>query len=263
METSKSVGCAPPLAIALISLCALAGCGNLPGFDSSPSFKSGEAPSYTIGSISRHDKTINDKGEEIVTKKELAKLSLTQPTNSSAYIFLPQKGPADTIACVTPAAAGLTQGVMSVKEGTLTVADKGGVTAKNTEGVSQGMLVLTSVDMANQYLANASFANCLAFASGMVHGPTAGKNLKEYILKAGDIALKLAEAKPDSERPESKMNTPAPSTGSGGAAPAPSAGASAAGSANKPSETKPDDRKSDATTSPMFDSMRGRPVLIR
>ena len=128
METSKSVGCAPPLAIALISLSALAGCGNLPGFDSSPSFKSGEAPSYTIGSISRHDKTINDKGEEIVTKKELAKLSLTQPTNSSAYIFLPQ--PADaTIACVTPAAAGLTQGVMSVKEGTLTVADKGGVTA--------------------------------------------------------------------------------------------------------------------------------------
>ena len=56
------------------------------------------------------------------------------------------------------------------------------------------MLVLTSVDMANQYLANASFANCLAFASGMVDGPTAGKNLKEYILKAGDIALKLAEA---------------------------------------------------------------------
>lgn len=252
METSKSVGCAPPLAIALISLSALAGCGNLPGFDSSPSFKSGEAPSYTIGSISRHDKTINDKGEEIVTKKELAKLSLTQPTNSSAYIFLPQ--PADaTIACVTPAAAGLTQGVMSVKEGTLTVADKGGVTAKNTEGVSQGMLVLTSVDMANQYLANASFANCLAFASGMVDGPTAGKNLKEYILKAGDIALKLAEAKPDSDRPESKVNTPAPSTGSGGAA----------GGANKPSEAKPDDKKSGATTSPMFDSMRGRPVLIR
>ena len=252
METSKSVGCAPPLAIALISLSAVAGCGNLPGFDSSPSFKSGEAPSYTIGSISRHDKTINDKGEEIVTKKELAKLSLTQPTNSSAYIFLPQ--PADaTIACVTPAAAGLTQGVMSVKEGTLTVADKGGVTAKNTEGVSQGMLVLTSVDMANQYLANASFANCLAFASGMVDGPTAGKNLKEYILKAGDIALKLAEAKPDSDRPESKVNTPAPSTGSGGAA----------GGANKPSEAKPDDKKSGATTSPMFDSMRGRPVLIR
>ena len=115
------------------------------------------------------------------------------------------------------------------------------------------MLVLTSVDMANQYLANASFANCLAFASGMVDGPTAGKNLKEYILKAGDIALKLAEAKPDSDRPESKVNTPAPSTGSGGAA----------GGANKPSEAKPDDKKSGATTSPMFDSMRGRPVLIR
>ncbi|QTD44550.1 hypothetical protein [Ottowia testudinis] len=247
----------------MVLLTTIGGCGTIAGSDSEPSYKSGEKPSFTIGSIYRDDhEAKNDKGE-VRIRPELAKLALTQPTNSSAYIFLKKESGVDiAMACVTPAAAGLTQGVVSVQEATGTLANKGGISAKNTEGVSQGMLILTSIDIANQFLANASFANCLAYASGMVDGPTAGKNLREYILKAGDIALKLAEGKPSSDRTDS-IQTPAPGVPAAGADSPPASGASSAGGAQKPTDSKPEDKKNSRTTSPMYESMRGRPVIIQ
>lgn len=181
----------------------LAGCQALNPYTTEQnggSYRQGEKPGYSITQLTNTDgpscaadKDNRDFNGHLVDAncRVFGKLTQTNPSsNISFQTFLYGKDgkPTGMVTCASPAEVAKAfnfqgDGSIGVPIGntTLTTNASGARTVSNT--------VIQPPDAATQYVAAASFYNCLAFASGMIDAPTAAANLKNIF----DNAVKLTQ----------------------------------------------------------------------
>jgi hypothetical protein len=166
----------------------LSGCSALQSpFDESQSYRRGERPSYSIGQMTNQNTgNCEDNDKNCVV---FSKLVLTKPSDNLSFQIIRRSKDAkgriteEIVTCVSPAEAGKTVST-SGSFSTSIPAKVGGAAASASAAASsaatEALVVLKSIDPATQYVATASFANCLAYAGGMYDGAAAAR-LQEKI----------------------------------------------------------------------------------
>lgn len=170
------------------------GCAYLQSpYDDEPKYRRGEKPSYTMALITNINESDCQKGQTGVQCTPVGKLILTKPSeNLSIQIYRPAtNGTAQVVTCVSPAEAGKSISTDSAFSASLPVRTAGAVaqaTAAASAATTESLVVLKSIDAASQYVATASFANCLAYASGMYDAMAAEKLQGQIFGNAVSIA---------------------------------------------------------------------------
>lgn len=185
--------------LGVVAVCvATAGCGTLqsPYSKDDPSYRQGEKPSYTIGQMTNRASGICRDGDGDC--RTLGKVILTKPSdNISFQIIRRRSGGAngdvveDIITCASPAEAGKTvstDGSMSTSFNVKVAGAATPVSGAASQSARETLVVLKSLDAATQYVATASFANCLAYASGMYESSKAAELQQRIFDNAVPIA---------------------------------------------------------------------------
>ena len=159
----------------------MAGCGFLNPFASEPTYRQGERPSYTALSLTNIDSgncIYKDKEKPIDGCEYTGKILLNQPTqNMSFQLYRKDESGkfGSVVTCVSPAEAAKAVGTTSnlnVALPAATGASAPAYTLGASGTSSEQIQVIHSVDAASHYIAVATFASCLAYASGAMNSTT-------------------------------------------------------------------------------------------
>lgn len=169
MAHRASARLAATMALAGGALCA--GCSFFQSpYTDRPTFTSGEKGSVAFGSITNKDAgDCQDNGKEIPGCRFMGKVILTKPTdNVSFQIF--QKN--DTLVmCASPAEAAKsisTNSALTLALNAKVAGAPASQSASAAASATQAIVALHAADAPTHYVATATYANCLAFASGMI-----------------------------------------------------------------------------------------------
>ena len=166
----------------------LSGCSVLQSpYDERQTFRRGERPSYSIGQMTNQNSgDCEDADKNCVV---FSKLVLTKPSDNLSFQIIRRSKDSrgrtieEVVTCVSPAEAGKTvstSGTLSTSIPARVGGAAASASAAASSATTEALVVLKSIDAASQYVAIASFANCLAYAGGM-YDAAAASRLQEKI----------------------------------------------------------------------------------
>ncbi len=149
-----------------------AGCSLFKGpYTDRPTFTNGEKGTVAFGSITNKDAAdcMDDSGKPIEGCRFLGKVILTKPTDNVSFQIFQKDG--SLVMCASPAEAAKSTST-TAELGLALNAKVAGAPASQAASASasatQAIVALQAADAPTHFVATATYANCLAYASGML-----------------------------------------------------------------------------------------------